>query len=53
MLLISVCQVEPLGRLGESLVDHAVKNRNFSAHEYNYDKLQERAFALIHFPSDQ
>ena len=28
-----LCQVEPLGRLGESLCDHAVKNRNFSAHE--------------------
>ena len=27
------CQVEPLGRLGESLVDLAVKNRNFRAHE--------------------
>ena len=28
-----LCQVEPLGRLGESLVTLAVKNRNFSAHE--------------------
>ena len=29
----TLCQVEPLGRLGESLVTLAVKNRNFSAHE--------------------
>ena len=28
-----MCQVEPLGRLGESLCDLAIKNRNFSAHE--------------------
>ena len=28
-----MCQVEPLGRLGWSLYDLAVKNINFSAHE--------------------
>ena len=28
-----LCQVEPLGRLGESLVELAVQNRNFSTHE--------------------
>ena len=28
---LCLCQVEPLGRLGESLVDHAVRNRNISA----------------------
>ena len=28
-----MCLVEPLGRLGWSLYDLAVKNRNFSAHE--------------------
>ena len=40
----TISQVEPLGRHGESLVDHAVKNRNFSAHEISYNVLLESDF---------
>ena len=47
-----LCQVEPLGRLGESLRDLAVKNRNFSAHENCYHFYLESAIQLIIFTDD-
>ena len=42
-----------MGRLGESLCDLAVKNRNFSAHETKFYKSQKYDFALILFAADQ
>ena len=47
-----LCQVEPLGRLGESLFNLAVKNRNFSAHEISSHFLLESDFRLILFEDD-
>ena len=47
-----MCQVEPLGRLGWSLYDLAVKNRNFSAHENSYNFLLESDIELILFADD-
>ena len=47
-----LCQVEPLGRLGESLVTLAVKNRNFSAHENCCNFYLESYIQLFIFADD-
>ena len=39
--------------LGESLAELAVKNRNFCAHDNNFNKSQKRDFELIIFAVDQ
>ena len=47
-----LCQVEPLGRLGESLVTLAVKDRNFSTHENCCHVYLESDIQLIIFEDD-
>ena len=52
VLFDEFCQVEPLGRLGESLVDHAVKNRDFSPHDNCCHFLLESDIWIILFSDD-
>ena len=49
---VIVVDAESLGRLGESLCDLSVENRNLGAHKNGYHFLLDSSFRLILFEDD-